>query len=358
MSSPRRWQPLRLSLLALGAMSLLAGLWTGLERLGLPLPAVATPALVHHSAFMISGFLGTVISLERAVALGRPWAYLAPALSAAGAIVLILGSPGFAAFLFLAAGLALTAGSALIAARHTAVFTITLAVAALCWAVGTLVWIAGQDMPAVSGWWLLFLILTIAAERLELSRLLQVSRASQAAFVLIASLVVVGAMRSELDRPTAPSSGLGLCLLTLWLVRHDVATRTIRQTGQARFSAACMLAGYVWLGAAGVLLLVAPPGSRAFSYDAAVHAVALGFVLSMIFGHAPIILPAVTGLRLRFTPVVYGPLALLHGAVLIRVAADLLELDRVRSSSGVLTVIALASYAGSLAATSWRRGAP
>ncbi|HRN65649.1 MAG TPA: hypothetical protein PLA98_12495, partial [Alicycliphilus sp.] len=36
---------------------------------------------------MVLGFLGTLISLERAQAIGRPWAYLAPALLAAGRAV-------------------------------------------------------------------------------------------------------------------------------------------------------------------------------------------------------------------------------------------------------------------------------
>jgi len=62
---------LRLIPLAAGAGSLLTGLWGGLARLGLTLPS-GVPALAEfHGALMISGFLGTVMTLERAVAIGR-----------------------------------------------------------------------------------------------------------------------------------------------------------------------------------------------------------------------------------------------------------------------------------------------
>ena len=40
---------------------------------------------------MISGFLGTLISLERAVALERRWTYAAPLLTATGAVLLAAG---------------------------------------------------------------------------------------------------------------------------------------------------------------------------------------------------------------------------------------------------------------------------
>ena len=153
----------------------------------------------------------------------------------------------------------------------------------------------GAQAADVTGWWLAFLVLTIAAERLELSRLLSPPRSSQLTFAIAVALIIAGAARGEFAGDAAPFSGAGLLASTAWLVRHDIALRTIRLSAQPRFSAACLLAGYFWLGVAGLLLLVIPPGTTVFSYDAAVHAITIGFVLSMIFGHAPIILPAVTG---------------------------------------------------------------
>ena len=54
-------------------------------------------------------------------------------------------------------------------------------------------------------------------------------------------------------------------------------------------------------------------------YDAALHAIFVGFVFSMVFGHAPVILPAVLRVRFPYHPVLYLPLALLHASLAVRV---------------------------------------
>jgi hypothetical protein len=344
---------LRFLALGIGAVALLFGLLTGLARLGIALPAATLVSADLHGALMICGFFGTLISLERAVALGRWWAYGAPAVSAAGALLLLAGSPASAVALFLAAGLLLTFDSIMVVVRQRALFTVMLAVAAGCWAVGTLAWLASGGLADAVGWWLAFLVLTIAAERLELSRLLAPPPLSQATFVAAVLLILAGAARAELAGGSALLTGAGLLATTAWLLNHDVAMRTVRMTGQARFSAVCMISGYAWLGIAGVVLIV-PPAS-AFSYDASVHAIAIGFVLSMVFGHAPIILPAVTGWRVRYGAAAYGPLALLHASVLLRVVADFGELAALREAGGLLTVLALLAYAATLAVMSRRK---
>jgi hypothetical protein len=353
-ASRRSARRLRLVPLAVAASAMGVGLWVGLARLGLPLPGADSAPAQMHGALMISGFLGTLISLERAVALGARWAYAAPALSAVGALAVYAGLPASAAVAFLAAGVLLWVATITLAMRQLALFTVVLAIAPACWTIGTLEWWLGLPGPAVSGWWLAFLILTIAAERLELSRLVQISPASQGAFSLAVLLLLIGCARHELAAEHAPFTAAGLLACAAWLLRYDVARRTVHMTGQARFSAWSILAGHVWLGAAGVLLLLAPPASAAFSYDAVVHAVALGFVLSMIFGHAPIILPAVTGVRIRFSGWAYPPLALLHLSVVARIAGDMLPSVDLRAASGLMTVIALISYAAALAIPSAR----
>ena len=68
------------SLIALGGLSLLAAIWAGLVRMdwNLLIPNLSFPET--HGPLMIVGFLGTVIGLERAVALKKPWTYGAPTL--------------------------------------------------------------------------------------------------------------------------------------------------------------------------------------------------------------------------------------------------------------------------------------
>jgi len=343
---------LRLALLALGALALIAGLYGALGRLGWALPAGGSLAALH-GPLMISGLFGTLISLERAVALGRGWSYAAPALSGLGTVLLLAGAPeAFSAGAYAAAAMVLAGTSLLITLQQPAVFTGALLFGALAWLTGNLLWLMGGSVPDLIGWWLAFLILTIAGERLELSRLMPQRRGSEALFLFAVGLLAVGARNGLMTENGAILFGLALLVTTLWLVLHDIARLNVRRTEQTRFMAACMLAGYVWLGLAGMVLVAFPPGASSFGYDVALHAVLIGFVLSMVFGHALIILPAVARLRLRYAAILYAPLLLLHASVALRVGAGLAGWEAGRMASGVLTLLALAGFAASLTSAS------
>ncbi|MBI3625118.1 MAG: hypothetical protein HY215_03055, partial [Candidatus Rokubacteria bacterium] len=85
-------------------MSLLVALWGGLIRLGWPLPVPAAPVPAFHGPLMVTGFLGTLIGLERAVALKRGWAYGAPLFAGMGGLALLVGVPLHLAHALAAAG--------------------------------------------------------------------------------------------------------------------------------------------------------------------------------------------------------------------------------------------------------------
>lgn len=342
----------RLPVLASAVAAVLAGLWAGLWRLGWDLPHGEVLAELH-GPLMICGVFGTLVGLERAIALGQGWAYAAPGLSAMATVALLAGMPvAWAGWAYTASAVLLTAVSAAAMLLQPALFTATLVAGAAAWLAGTLIWAGGAPVPALSAWWLAFLILTIAGERLELSRLLPRRRGSLPLYLLATALVVGGAAPGLTDPWGARLTGFGLAGLAVWLARHDIATRGIRGHGQVRFMAACMLAGYLWLGVAAALLAAGPPGQAVFGYDAALHAVLIGFVLSMVFGHALIILPAVARIRVRYAPLLYGPLVLLHASVALRVGADCVAWAAGRRWSGALTGLALAAFAAALVASS------
>jgi hypothetical protein len=122
----------RLWLLALSMVALLAALWAGLLRLGWSLPAIQPGLYISHGSLMVCGFLGTLISLERAVALGEGWSYAALALSGAGALALIIGFADPIGAVFITLGsVGLVANFAAILRRQTALFTITMALGRL-----------------------------------------------------------------------------------------------------------------------------------------------------------------------------------------------------------------------------------
>jgi len=84
--------PLRLPLLALGFVALFAGIIAGLARL-VPLQIDhASELAAVHGPLMVCGFLGTVIGLERAVALSRVWAFAGPLATALGGVLLVAGA--------------------------------------------------------------------------------------------------------------------------------------------------------------------------------------------------------------------------------------------------------------------------
>ena len=76
--------------------------------------------------------------------------------------------------------------------------------------------------------------------------------------------------------------------------------------------AAALLAGYGWLMVAGGLWAGAGQMADGPAYDAELHAIFLGFVMSMIFAHAPVVVPSVLGRPLPFRPALYVPLVLLQ----------------------------------------------
>jgi hypothetical protein len=329
----------------LGALGLLTGLYGGLWRLGWAPPQGGELAGLH-GPLMICGGFATLISLERAVAIGRDWPYIAPVLSVGGGLALLAGLPpiiGISSFALAAA--IFVAASYLVVLRQPALFTGTLLLGALALLAGDIRWATGGAMPDVTGWWLGFLILTIAGERLELSRLLAPKPGSEALFLFAIGLLVAGAWNGLANENGATLFGIGLLACGMWLLRHDIALHTIRQSGQARFFAICMLTGYFWLGAAGALLIAVLPADSNFGYDLALHSITIGFVLSMLFGHALIILPATTGLRVQYSAVMYVPLAMLHAAVMLRVAGGLTEIQMLRLWSGPLTIVALGAFA-------------
>ena len=100
----------RAPLLILGFAALIVGVSAGLVRLGWNVPVAATSASLN-GVLMICGFFGVVISLERAVAIGRTWAYLGPVLAGLGSAAAIAGRIPPAPWLFLAASLVLVGAS-------------------------------------------------------------------------------------------------------------------------------------------------------------------------------------------------------------------------------------------------------
>jgi hypothetical protein len=324
------------------AVSLLVGLDAGLQLLGVPAPVRADRLPAVHGMLRVLGFVGPLVALERAVALRRRAGFAAPALLGLGALLLLSPAP-------LPAGRAvLVAGTAALVALYVPLWRRQRDDAVLVQALGAVLatgaavlWAGGVPVPVLVPWLAAFVVLTIAGERLELARMAMGRTAGPV--LVVAACLLGAAVTTTLLWPAVGHPLLGFVLLGLtgWLAVHDVARHTVRSTGAPRYMAACMLAGYAWLVVASAVWLLGPPGDGA-AYDAVVHAVFLGWTLSMIMAHAPTILPAVLRRPLPYRPSMWLGAALLHASLVVRVwLGDGLGLERARDLGGIGNVVAI-----------------
>lgn len=330
---------------------LLVALWAGLIRLGWSWPPIQAAWAVNHGPLMLGGFLGTLISLERAAALAmfthKRWPYLAPLCAGLGGIALVLGFPPLVGRgLLLSGSLGLCAIFWAIVRLHPDPAYRIMGLGAGLWLGGNGLWLLGTPVAQVTPWWIGFLVLTIAAERLELARILATRREARWAFLGSVG-VYCAALGLMLIAFTwgVRLAGVGLALLAAWLFIYDIARKTVRQTGLPRFAALCMLSGYGWLLVAGLLWLW---GATFFVggplYDAMLHSLLLGFVFAMLFAHAPIIFPALLGVTLSFHTAFYTHWGLLQLGLLMRVAGDLTFQAPLRQWGGLLNALAIVLF--------------
>jgi len=336
----------RVPLLVAGFLSLGFGIAAGLARLGfgIALPSPTLAAL--HGPLMGGAFLGTVISLERAVALDARWAYAAPLAAGIAGLAWILGAPVSAgAIALVVGGFILLAAALRIFLRQPELHNACLAFGASCLPLGAAA-VAAGDISSATPAWLGFLVLTIAGERLELSRFMPPSPRAKILCAAICVVLLVGTLLAMLaPQPGWKIVAAALLALSIWLAAKDVARRTIRERGLTRYIAAALLAGYFWLAAGALIALAAPdfaPGRAA--WDAALHAWFLGFVFSMILGHAPIIVPALLRVALPYRAWFYLPLVVLHGSLAERIAGDLLAMPALRERGAAGNAIAIALF--------------
>lgn len=337
----------RVLCLAMAMLSLVVGVASGLARLGTVVPDLAAGLAGVHAALMICAFFGTVIGLERAVALAHPAAYAGPLASGLGGLALLLHLPlAWVQALFILASLVLVGGAVAVTRRQLALFTLTLAVGAACWLAGNVAWAASGLLQAAIPWWLAFLVVTIAGERLELTRFLPARREAPPLFRIAVGTILAGAAATI----WFSSAGLvlfaaGLCALSMWLLRYDIARHNAGQRGLVRYIALCLLSGYAWLATGAAIGLLGGFESAHPLRDAALHAITLGFVFAMVFGHAPIIFPAIARVRMPYHPVFYLPLALLHVSLAARIAGTALgDAAFLLRLGGVANAVALVAF--------------
>lgn len=340
----------RIFLLLAAGSCLILGLNAALIRLGTWAPISRIDGETH-GLVMTLGFLGGVISLERAQALAsknrqRIWAYFAPICFALGGLLHVF-SPRSSAlqnighFLFIEAAIILVliyfllwkrAPQPLLAAQ------ILSGISALAAALLALVFPLFSYLPFL----LAFIVITIISERTELAQITLGKKAEKILLASSSALIICAAIGLINLGLGQRFFGAALIFISLWLIRDDVPRRLIHSRALPRFMSYALLFGYIWLLVAGLIFLLRGEIAGTVYYDAVVHSIFLGFGMSMIFAHAPVIFPTVTALAIPYHPFMYLPLVLLHFGLLARVASGIfLGQGPAWSHSAILTVFAI-----------------
>ena len=104
--------------------------------------------------------------------------------------------------------------------------------------------------------------MTIAAERLEMTRLMRRRPGAQAAlYAVLLALAAAAAASARWPGPGGVLFGAALLALAAWLLTYDLARRTVRAQGLPRYMAVCLLAGYAWLAIGGLASGSPPPSA-------------------------------------------------------------------------------------------------
>ncbi|MDF9801343.1 hypothetical protein OKW21_006652 [Catalinimonas alkaloidigena] len=324
-------------ILPLVGLALLTATTAGWLRLGLYFPISVNAG--EHGAMMVGSFLGTLISLERAVVIKKYWAYLTPLLSGISTFFFLTHLSLVAYVLLAAASLGYAVMLYYLYQRHEERHMLLMIAGAVCWLIGNLLLVKSQLYPLAVSWWIGFLLLTITGERLDLGRFLPDSKLKSSSFLLAIAIFLLGLV-FPFHGAGRMIFGSGLILMGVWLYRYDIARISIRKEGLTQFVAASLLCGYFWLLMCGALCLLSD-----FYYDAVLHSFFIGFVFSMIFAHGPIILPGVLKLSAKpYHPILYLWLFGLQLSLALRIIGSIGGIYELHQWSGLSNGLLIFAY--------------
>jgi len=316
-------------------VSLVIGVLAGLFRMGWSIPMGEVAG--EHGALMTGSFLGTLICLERIVALKKKWMYIIPVISGMSLVFFLLGEQRIAMSLLAVGSLGLVYIYIDLINRFKEYYFYVMMIGAIGWAVGNIIMIINPFYPQAAPWWIVFILLTVFGERLELSKFLPQSKLKRVTMIISISVFMLGII---LPYHTIGKfiSGAGMLLIAFWLLKYDIARKSVKAKGMHRFTGSLLLAGYFWLLVCGLLMIY--DFNSLYNYDAMLHAFFLGFTFSMIFAHAPIIFPGVAGLIIRpFHDSLFIWAILLQISLAMRIVSGLLMESHYRTLSGMFNAV-------------------
>lgn len=327
--------------LPLAFLAMINGLFGGWIRMGWPLPLIPNTTAAQHGLLMIGGFLGTLISLERAVLFKSNLVLSIPAINGLSVVFLLTNQTTAALVCLLAGSTGYLIINGILTQKHPLVGHVFLLIGAVFQLIAHLIYTITLSYPMAFAGWMLYLLFTIVGERLNLSRFLPVTQKQYYELYFWLGTVLTGSFLYHTKASFL--IGVGLIGIAQWLLRNDIIRITIDKKGHYRFLAYCLLLGYSWLAITGIVSLL--PIDTPNLYDALLHSFFIGFILSMILAHAPIIFPSLLHLRFKpFHPIFYVWLVLLHFSLFLRLLGDFSSSVQLRKIAGLTNGLVFLAY--------------
>jgi hypothetical protein len=311
--------------MVLGALCFLLAIAIGIWRIAVTRGFMLPPIpewLPVHGEIMLGGFLAALIIFERMIALRVDSLIWVPYVYALSALMMHSGNPAVRVI-----HIAALAGWILhrwIAFRKfhrwekplvESVAFITLT-SALMYPGG----LAARPEVALQG--LAFPIAVIAVERLEMSFLLKKIN-SRLVLIGLIGWCLLWNLATWRGIPGLTMMGAITLTLVVMVALHDMALRVFKKQtdGLHKFLKIALMLSYLWLFFAAVVMTASSQISSAIFKDVQFHLIGLGFIFTMILGHAPLILSAAIGkLPPKKAPII--PFVIFQAATLLRITGD------------------------------------
>ncbi|QHT68336.1 hypothetical protein GXP67_17655 [Rhodocytophaga rosea] len=324
-------------LLPVAILSALTGVVTGLYRIGwVGFPANAAG---EHGAIMVGCFMGTLISLERAVALQNRYALFVPAIGVGSLIAFLAGFKEAAYILLIITSIGLTGITFYLQSRLSSTGFVIAFTGAICWLLGNVMLVLWNMYPVAVSWWMGFILLTIVSSRLKSSISPEAAKFKFTTLYLVIGLVTAGLLM-PFHGTGRYVMGAGLACTALWLLKYDAARESMKGEEVNRYSGLLILTGFMWLFITGIFMLWGDLYGPL--YDTVLHSFFIGFLFSVVMAHGPLILPNILALPIKpFHKLLYIWSVLLQGSLIVRIIANFLAEFELRKWSGVLNGIAI-----------------
>ncbi len=356
---------------------MLIGFVTGIFRLfkdnsGFDLTVLA-PLYHLHSLFMVFGFLGGLLMTERIVgsrgipgAYGTSFSFPMLLASTIGLLLLTMGWPLHNLFIAEAGGILFALSSLLftimllrlgrIAHDYSsfgimAAGTISLGLSSLISGLRLPV----DDYPLILQM-LLFPMIFVLGERVELSKFQYFpykKLANRLVLIVLSVSVSLTFISSVFWTSNGQLSELLLssalaCLLIASFITFAIERKRKQYPARTSLQAYVdkgILIAYFWLFLGVLLFLLRVIGITGL-YDAAIHSIALGFIVTFIFAHGPVIFPTVLGRKVNIGRLSFLPIVTLTLSNCMRVFGDMFKLPLPFPAAGIQaasTIVSLSS---------------